>query len=88
MISCLTLLASSDVKVSSLKCESQKVAQQQAGSSLYLSSLVCMDFLRAPRNFELNVVGKLLMCSLSEFIAGIANPITLEATKCYFTYNC
>ena len=34
-----------------------------------------MDFLRAPRNLEFYVVGKLLMCSLSEFIAGIVNPI-------------
>ena len=47
-----------------------------------------MDFLRAPRNLELYVVGKLLMCSLSEFIAGIANPITLGIKKCYFTNNC
>ena len=36
-----------------------------------------MDFLRAPRNLEFYVVGKLLMCSFSEFIA-----------VSYFTYNC
>ena len=47
-----------------------------------------MDFLRAPRNFELYVVGKLLMCPLSEFIVGIANPVTLGIKNCYFTYNC
>ena len=46
-----------------------------------------MDFLRAPRNWNCSC-GKLLMCSLSEFIAGIANPITLGIKKCYFTYNC
>ena len=47
-----------------------------------------MDFLREPRNFELHVGGKLLMCTLSKFIAGIANPITLGIKKCNFTYNC
>ena len=47
-----------------------------------------MDFLRAPRNLEFYVVGKLLMCSFSEFIAGIANPRTLGIKKSYFTYNC
>ena len=47
-----------------------------------------MDFMRAPRNLELYVVGKLLMYSLSEFIAGIANPRTLGVKKCYLTYNC
>ena len=49
-----------------------------------------MDFLRAPRNLEFYVVGKLLMCSFSEFIAGITNPRTLRIKKsnCYFTYNC
>ena len=34
------------------------------------------------------VGGKLLMCSLSEFIAGIANPRTSGIKKSYFTYNC
>ena len=47
-----------------------------------------MDFMRAPRNLELYAVGKLLMYSLSEFIAEIANPRTLGIKKCYFTYNC
>ena len=47
-----------------------------------------MDFLRAPRNLEFYVAGKLLMCSFSEFIAGIANPRTLGIKKSYFTYNC
>ena len=47
-----------------------------------------MNFLGAPWNLELYVVGKLLMCSLGKFIAGIANPVTLGIKKCYFTYNC
>ena len=47
-----------------------------------------MDFMRTPRNLELYAVGKLLMYSLSEFIAGIGNPRTLGIKKCYFTYNC
>ena len=46
-----------------------------------------MDFMRAPKNLELYAVGKLLMYSLSEFIAGIANPRTLGIKKCYFTYS-
>ena len=37
---------------------------------------------RAPRNLELYVVGKLLMCSLSESTARIANPRTLGIKKC------
>ena len=87
MISCLTLLASfSDVKASSLKCESRMVAQQEAGSSC-IGLQVRMDFLIAPRNLKFYVVGKLLMCSFSEFIAGIANPRTLGIKKNYFTYN-
>ena len=64
------------------------VLYPQAGFSLYLSSQISMDFMRAPRNLELYAVGKLLMYSLSEFIAGIANPRTLWIKKCYFTYNC
>ena len=88
MISCLTFWASfSDVKASSLKCESRTVAQQWAGSSC-ISRQVCMDFLRAPRNLEFYVVGKLLMCSCSEFIAGFANRRTLGIKKSYFTSNC
>ena len=47
-----------------------------------------MDFLTAPRNLELYVVRKLLMCSLSELIAGIPTPRTLGVKKSYFTYNC
>ena len=47
-----------------------------------------MGFLRTPRNLELYIVGKLLRCSLSEFIAGIANPRTLLIKKYYLTYDC
>ena len=47
-----------------------------------------MDFMRAPRNLELYTVGKLLMYSLSEFIAGIASPRKLGVKKCYFSCNC
>ena len=47
-----------------------------------------MDVLRAPRNFELHVGRKLLMCTLIKFIAGIATPITLGTQKCNSTYNC
>ena len=42
-----------------------------------------MDFMRATRNLEC-----MLMYSLSEFIAAIANPRTLGIKKCDFTYNC
>ena len=85
IVSCLTLLASTP----DVKCESRKAHHSiQAGSSLYLLSQVCMDFLRVPRNLELYVVGKLLTYSVSEFIAGIANPRTLRIKKCYFTCNC
>ena len=47
-----------------------------------------MDFMRAPRNLEMYAVGKLLIYSLSEFVAGIVNPRRLGIKKCYFTYNC
>ena len=53
-----------------------------SGSSLCLSSQACKCFLRAPRNLDLYVVGKLLRCSFSEFTAGIAKPRTLGIKNC------